>query len=423
MEGGGELTARGGEQWRSQWIVVLLENLTYPKDTRVRNEAESLLGAGHRVTVLAPRGPGEPARELVRGVEVRRYRTVWAGRSPWSYTLEYGIAHAQLTARSFAALLRGADTLHLNGPPDTLAIAGLIARLLGRNVVYDMHDSGPELFEAKFGAAGHGGDAPGTAKPDADRSGGAKPGPSFAGRAMLAAQRAAIRCANQVVVTNETQRELAIARGGRRGEDVTVVRNGPRLAEFPEPVPGAPGELSAPKLIYVGTLDVQDGVLELPEILSAPALGAARLTIVGDGTARVQLQARCREAGMEGRVTFTGHVPHERVSELIGEADIGIDPAPGTELNHGSTMIKVAEYMGAGRPVVAYDLRETRRTAGEAALYAPCGEPQAFVDLIAELARDGERRLRLGRLARARALQLTWERSEEALRAVYARLA
>jgi glycosyltransferase involved in cell wall biosynthesis len=180
--------------------------------------------------------------------------------------------------------------------------------------------------------------------------------------------------------------------------------------------------LSAPKLIYVGTLDVQDGVLELPALLSAPALATARLTVVGSGAAQEELLARCRRAGVEDRVTFTGHVPHERVAALIAEADIGIDPAPGTELNHGSTMIKVAEYMGAGRPVVAYDLRETRRTAGEAAQYAPCGEPQAFVELIAELARDGERRRRLGRLARTRALELTWERSEEALREVYARL-
>ncbi len=124
-------TAAGGKPGVPQWVVVLLENLTYPRDTRVRNEAESLVGAGHSVTVLAPRGRGEPSRELVRGVEVRRYRTVWAGRSPWSYALEYGVAHVQLTARSLVALLRGADTLHLNGPPDTLAVAGLLARLGG----------------------------------------------------------------------------------------------------------------------------------------------------------------------------------------------------------------------------------------------------------------------------------------------------
>jgi glycosyltransferase involved in cell wall biosynthesis len=376
--------------------VVLLENFTYPADTRVRNEAESLAAAGHRVTVIAPRGPGQCARERLRGVAVRRYRTVWASGSPWSYALEYGVAHVQLLARSLAALLGGARTLHFNGPPDTLAVAGLLARLTGARVLYDMHDSGPELFEAKFGQAS-------------------------AGKALRVAQRAAIRCAHHVIVTNETQRELVIARGPRSPLDVTVVRNGPRLSEFPEPLPARPGKLSAPRLVYVGTLDIQDGVLELPELLRAPALGTAQLTVVGDGPARAELQARCQQAGVADRVTFAGHVPHGRVAALIAEADVGIDPAPGTELNHGSTMIKVAEYMGCGRPLVAYDLRETRRTAGDTALYAPCGDRQAFVELVSDLARDGERRRRLGREARERALQLTWERSEEALRAVYER--
>jgi glycosyltransferase involved in cell wall biosynthesis len=390
--------ASNGRRSVSQRILILLENFTYPQDTRVRNEAESLAAAGHHVTVLAPRGPGQRARERIEGVEVRRYRIVWAEDSPSSYLLEYGIAHAQLLARSLVALVRGTDVLHFNGPPDTLAIAGLLARLAGRKVVYDMHDSAPELFDAKFGSS------------------------TLLG-ALRLAQKAAIRCADEVIVTNETQRQLVMARGARRGEHVTVVRNGPRISEFPEPPEPRAGALAEPRLVYVGTLDVQDGVLELPEILSADALQTAHLTVVGKGSALEELQARCSRAGVEHRVTFTGHVPHEQVAALIAEADIGIDPAPGTELNHGSTMIKVAEYMGGGRPVVAYDLRETRRTAGEAALYAPCGEPGKFVESIAELASDGERRLRLGHIARERAMELTWEHSERALREVYERLA
>lgn len=377
---------------------MLLENFTYPEDTRVRNEAESLAAVGHRVTVLAPRGSGQARRERLRGVEIRRYRTIWAGRSLGSYVAEYAIAHLQLLTRSIAELLRGASILHFNGPPDTLASVGLVARLFGRKVVYDMHDSGPELFQAKFGSSA-----------------------SLLGL-LCAAQRAAIRCANHVIVTNETQRDLVIARGARSALDVTVVRNGPRISEFPDPLVGRPGELRSPKLIYVGTLDVQDGVLELPELLFAPALRGAHLTIVGDGAAGAELLARSRKLGVEDRIIFTGHVPHERVAALIADADIGIDPAPPTELNQGSTMIKVAEYMGSGRPVVAYDLRETRSTAGEVALYARDGERQRFVELICELARDGDRRLRLGRLARERALELTWERSEKALRSVYEQL-
>ncbi len=359
---------------------MLLENFTYPQDTRVRNEAESLVAAGHEVTVLAPRGPGQRAQERVRGVFVRRYRTVWAGHSRWSYALEYGIAHTQLLARSLRALAGGSTTVHFHGPPDTLAVAGIVARLTRRKVVYDMHDSGPELFEAKFGR-------------------------SSAQRVLRLAQRMATRCADHVIVTNQTQHELATAHRGRSDRRVTIVRNGPRIAEFPPPSPGRPGALGAPRLIYVGTLDVQDGVLELPSLLSEPGLARAHLTVVGDGGAREEIALRCRQAGVTERVTFTGRIAHERVSAAIAASDIGIDPAPDTKLNHGSTMIKVAEYMAAGRPTVAYDLRETRRTGGEAIVYAPCGNAQAFAESIAVLAGDGERRLRLGKLARERALQ------------------
>lgn len=376
---------------------MLLENFTYPQDTRVRNEAESLAGAGHQITVLAPRGAGQARRESLRGVEVRRYRTRWAGRSASSYLLEYGIAHVQLLARSMIALARGARILHFHGPPDTLATAGLLARLSGGRVVYDMHDSGPELFAAKFG-------------------------PSAAVGALRACQSAAIRCADHVIVTNESQRDLVISRQARSHGGLTIVRNGPRLAEFPDPPSGRRGELGAPKLVYVGTLDVQDGVLELPSLLRVPALASARLTIAGDGMARDELVSRCREAGVEDRVSFTGRVPHEHIAALVADADICIDPAPGTSLNHGSTMIKVAEYMACGRPTVAYALRETRRTAGASAEYAPCADPEAFADLIGALARDGERRLALGRMARERVLGLSWERSEEALLDIYERL-
>jgi glycosyltransferase involved in cell wall biosynthesis len=377
---------------------MLLENFTYPQDTRVRNEAECLACAGHAITVLAPRGEGQPASERIAGVEVRRYRTAWAGHSARSYLKEYAIAHARLLGGSLRALLGGARILHFHGPPDTLALIGLLARAAGGRVVYDMHDSAPELFAAKFGS-------------------------SPALRPLRAAQDAAIRWADQVIVTNETQRELLCSRRAALGKSVTIVRNGPRITEFGEPFAPRAGNLTAPELVYVGTLDIQDGVLELADVMCTAAMQGARLTIVGDGAAREQLAARCQQLGVGDRVTFTGRVAHERVAALTAQADICIDPAPGTELNHGSTMIKIAEYMACGRPTVAYDLRETRRTAGDCALYAPCGDIVAFAEQIQALAQDSEHRLGLGEMARARASKLTWDHSGQALLGVYAALA
>jgi glycosyltransferase involved in cell wall biosynthesis len=111
------------------------------------------------------------------------------------------------------------------------------------------------------------------------------------------------------------------------------------------------------------------------------------------------------------------------VPGLLAEADICLDPAECTPLNHGSTMIKISEYLAAQRPIVAHELRETRFTAGDAALYAPCDGSEPLAGRVALLARDGELRARLASRCAERAPELVWERSEERLLAAYAELA
>ncbi len=162
--------------------------------------------------------------------------------------------------------------------------------------------------------------------------------------------------------------------------------------------------------------------MELPELLAKPGLEAATLTLVGDGGIRPELSSAFARLGVADRVEFTGQVEHRRVPELIAAADICIDPAPCSELNHRSTMIKVTEYLAAGRPVVAFELTETRRTAEDAALYAPCGDLEGFAWLIVRLAQSGDLRRELAERAVARAEELVWERSEEELLGAYERL-
>jgi hypothetical protein len=52
-------------------VVMLVEN-RFPADTRVRNEASTLVANGVRVSVVALRGAGESPRENVNGVNVYR---------------------------------------------------------------------------------------------------------------------------------------------------------------------------------------------------------------------------------------------------------------------------------------------------------------------------------------------------------------
>jgi glycosyltransferase involved in cell wall biosynthesis len=83
-------------------------------------------------------------------------------------------------------------------------------------------------------------------------------------------------------------------------------------------------------------------------------------------------------------------------------------------------MNKIMEYMAMGRPIVSFDLREARVSAGEAAVYAPANEEGEFAKLISRLLDDPDERRRMGELGRARVSgPLSWDHSRTALLAAY----
>lgn len=376
---------------------MLLENNPYPADVRVRSEAESLARAGYRVRVIAPRAAGEPRRERVAGVDVERFRLPPLAATRSGLLAEYLLANMQLHARGLRALARGGDVVHLHNPPDTLFPLALAARALGRRVVFDHHDLAPELFTAKFGA-------------------------SPLRRVLEWCERASVAVAHVVLAANESHREVALERDGGR-TPVVIVRNGPPRAQLAVASPPRGGELHAPALLFLGSMESQDGVDELPRLLVALRERHGlepTLTLVGDGSRRAPVAAALDRAGLAASVRFTGRVAHAEVPALLAQADVCLDPAPGTPLNHRSTMVKVGEYLAARRPLVAYDLRETRRTAGDAACYAPCDDLAAFAGHVARLAHDPGERLALAERAHAHAAALVWERSERALLRAYA---
>ena len=376
-------------------VTMLLENDLYPEDIRVRDEAHSLVDGGYDVRVIAPRGPGQARKAQVDGVTVERYWLPMShGGGIAGLLAEYVVAHVQLFIRGMRSLLREADFLHSHNPPDTLFPLAIAARRLHRRFVFDEHDLFPSLFEERFGH--------GLLWQIAD----------FANRMM-------IRNADIVLVTNGTHLEHARGRL-RSGTKLIVVRNGPRQST----VSGRrsttrPGRLADPKLLYVGALEPQDGVHQLPEILERlvvnHGLTGVRLTVAGWGSELEALRSEFASRGLLHRVRLLGRTPHADVLRLIAGADICVDPAPCTPFNHGTTMVKISEYLALGRPTVSYALRETAKTAAGAASLVPCDDLGAFVRRVAELAGSDEARADLHRRAISRAPDLVWEHQAASL--------
>jgi glycosyltransferase involved in cell wall biosynthesis len=128
------------------------------------------------------------------------------------------------------------------------------------------------------------------------------------------------------------------------------------------------------------------------------------------------------ELGLAGRVRFTGRIPDEDVLRELGDCDIGVQPDPPNPLNDVSTMNKVMEYMALAKPVVAFDLKETRVSCGGAALYAAECTPEALAREILRLADDFDLRRRMGLEGRRDVEErLAWKYSEAPYLAAYGR--
>ncbi len=88
--------------------------------------------------------------------------------------------------------------------------------------------------------------------------------------------------------------------------------------------------------------------------------------------------------------------------ENLAAADICVDPDPSSPLNDVSTWIKIMEYMAHGKPIVSFDLKETRFSAQDSALFVPPNDELSFARAIMLLMDDSELRRKLGARARQR---------------------
>jgi glycosyltransferase involved in cell wall biosynthesis len=113
----------------------------------------------------------------------------------------------------------------------------------------------------------------------------------------------------------------------------------------------------------------------------------------------------------------------EAVGRYLATSDVGLQPDPKNPRTDLATASKTMEYMAYGLPVVAFDVHETRVSAGEAAMYAEGNDPAALGDLVVALLDDPDRRAAMGRLGRRRVeSELAWEHQKAKYVTVFDRL-
>jgi glycosyltransferase involved in cell wall biosynthesis len=388
-------------------ILIIVQNLPVPFDRRVWQEATSLRRAGFGVAVVCPKkGKCTASYERLEDVDIYRYPLIFeANKGVLGYFIEFiycWLASLWLALKAYSE--RQFDAIHACNPPDTFFALAMLFRPLGVKFVFDHHDLCPEMFLAK---------------------GRRRDGLLYSGLLLL--ERLTLKSAKVVIAVNESHRNIALQRGGIPAERISVVRSGPRRgwADINHPSP----ELKQGRqymVVYLGEMCEQDGVdhlLHAIETYRTIAPDDTLFAFVGGGPDQPRMKAMAEQMGLGDVTHFTGRIPDEQLWDYLSTADVCVDPDPFTEWSNMSTMNKIIEYMAFGRPIVAFDLFEHRRSAEQAAIYVEGNDDAAMGRAVRELILDPERRHAMSQFGRTRFREeLAWENSEQRLIATYRQL-
>ncbi len=385
-------------------ILIIVENLPVPFDRRVWLEANTLTGAGYKVSVISPRGKNDPKHEVLNGISLYRYPMPPPTKGFLSYLWEFTYCWLMTFFLSIKILFReGFDVIHACNPPDTFFLLGAFYKVLGKKFVFDQHDLCPEVYQARFGSAKK----------------------SLLIKSLLLLEKLTYKTANLVIATNESYKKIAAERGKVKEEEIFVVRTGPDFQRFrrlkPEP------ELKRGRkymVCYLGVMGPQDGVDYLLRSVEFITRTNGRddilFVLVGAGDSFNDLRKMSVDLGVQNNVLFTGRIPDEELIRYLSTADVCVGPDPKNELNDKSTMNKIMEYMAMAKPVVSFDLKEARFSAQDAALYAKPNDTEDFANKILELLRDEKKRQQMGEYGRKRIEEeLAWSHTKKGLIRAY----
>ena len=272
-------------------ILIMVENLPVPLDRRVWQEACALRAAGYEVIVICPQMRGfTQAEEVLDGIQIYRHWISEEAGGFFGFLREYASALWGEARLAWKAWRRHRfKVIHLCNPPDLLFLVAWPFKLLcGVRVIYDVHDIWPEMFEAKF----------------------RNRGPFY--WAVRLAERLTYACADVVLATNESVRQIAFDRGGKGNGEVFVVRTAPAVsAQNYPPDPALKG--GRRHLVgYVGVMGDADGVNYLIDAVAhlVHKLGRTdtQFLLMGTGPEHANLVAQRDRLGLREFVEMPGRV-------------------------------------------------------------------------------------------------------------------
>jgi len=208
-----------------------------------------------------------------------------------------------------------------------------------------------------------------------------------------------------VTVCNANVRFLEERLSEQAMSRVRRLYNGIDLGDFTPPESGRDENhvLGIGRLVEKKGFDV---LLDAQDMLRKRGV-ASRLTLVGEGPERANLEKQIARLGLEEHVTLTGAMDQDSVRELLARASIFVLPCIiGEDGNRDALPTVLLEAQACGLPIVSTPVTGIPEIVGDQGIIVPERDAVATADAMQELLGDAEMRSRFAVGGRARAERL-----------------
>ena len=381
----------------------------YPWDVRVWKVATSLVDRGHDAHLVCRNLARRPNEEVLDGLRIHRLRSLSSAKLNALTTFPAFLNPAWIGRIAEVVRAYSIEVIIVRDLPLALG-AVAVGRRYGVPVILDMAENYPAMLR------------------DVKQFERFRLQNVVVRNPLIASivERIATRLVDHLVVVIEEARDRLV-RAGVPADRISIVRNTPKveLATFPAAW-GAPAcDTTKLTVAFVGGLEPMRG-LESALDMFAEAVGRVpelRLTIIGDGRWRGDLEAQAGGLGVGEYVTFAGRRDYQRALFEVGGADIGLIPHRVTTHTNSTIPNKLFEYMLLGKPVLATDMAPVRRLLEEARCGIVYRTREEGVEALVRL-RDETVRRRLGENGRRAVLdRYRWDHDGATLVSALERLA
>ncbi len=369
------------EKHSEKRIIVSVTN-DLVADNRVHKVCSTLQKMGFGVLLVGRKLHKNPGLEN-RSYAIKRFRLLFN---------EGPLFYAFFNLRLFLFLLFSKSDVLLSNDLDTLPANYLAARLRKKPLVYDSHEYFTEVPEL-------------VNRPGVQRIW------QWLEKKMVPDLKSAYTvCASIAHFYTE-----------KYGTSFEVVRNVPR-ANNRTPNISEKEESVEKTILYQGALNVHRGLEHA--IRSMKYLDGCRFILAGDGDIKKELEELAKKEGVSSKVQFLGRLPIKELSRITPTADLGLSIEEDVGLNYRYALPnKLFDYIQAEVPVLVTNLPEMAAIVYQYKIgeMTKSLEPQELAKKMRGALFDEQKRKEWKKNLKIAATELTWEKEEEKLKAIFSR--